>query len=203
MPALLRKFRALHPEITVALTHGDPVQQGRALLQGDLDVGFIGLSPESPSLRLAHAPFIRVRLSVAMPKNHPLARKRVVELQMLGQESIVPISEKTSPSAYRFMIKKFREAGIKPRLLPAADSGATMLSMVAGGMGLAILPDLYRKAMHRGVAFRPLYPAADMEFHVAWKPDRSEPALLEFIRMSRALGTEMSAQPPAEMLPPS
>lgn len=69
------------------------------------------------------------------------------------------------------------KAGFKPKVLQEVEFERPVLQAVAGGLGIALLPEPVRKIPHRDVVFRPISPAVVAPFWVARREDNEFPAL--------------------------
>jgi DNA-binding transcriptional LysR family regulator len=86
VPGILQRFRTLEPNISVHLFDMPAAEQGRALAQGKLDAGFIGLAFEAEEAGLAMERVGATKFVLALPKRHPCARHRAVDLRALEGE---------------------------------------------------------------------------------------------------------------------
>ena len=168
VPQVLQRFRALQPNVAVHLFDMPAAEQGRALAQGKLDAGFIGLPFEAEAARLEKCRVGTTQFVVVLPQGHALARRRAVELKALAREVFLLISEAHFPGAARVMREACRSAGFKPRILEV-ERGHTILSLVAGGCGVALLPEALRGLPHSNVVFRPPAQSISADLCLAWR----------------------------------
>lgn len=184
VPALVTRFRQQHPDITINLFDLTATQQADALREGRLDLGFIGFAFEADEARLEKRSIGHCEFVAALPKAHPVARKRKVQLHWLADEFFFVISEENYPGAARFITDACGRAGFRPRILQAAERGHTILGLVSGNCGVALLPDPLRALPHPGVVFRSLAEPPRGELYVAWlgaRPSRWRDAFLEIL----------------------
>jgi DNA-binding transcriptional LysR family regulator len=168
VPHALQRFRASEPEVAVNLFDLSAAEQGRALASGKLDVGFIGLAFEAAAAGLQMQRVGATQFIVALPEKHPLARRRSIDLKMLAEDVFLLISEEHFPGASQVMREACSTAGFKPRTL-FAERGHTMLSLVAAGCGVALLPEPLRALPHADLAFRPPSTPIFADIFVAWR----------------------------------
>ncbi len=174
VPAWLGRFRRGHPDVAVHLLDLTATEQASALVEGTVDVGFIGFEEEAVSAGLSTRKVASCRFQVALPRPHPAARQRRIELSSLAGELFVVISEQTYPGAARWVREACSAAGFRPRILQSAERGHTILGLVAGGCGVALLPETLRALPHPGVVFRPLEQSPEIPLHLAWNPKREQ-----------------------------
>ena len=63
------------------------------------------------------------------------------------------ISEQNYPGASRLVMEACAAAGFRPKILQTAERGHTILGLVAGNCGVALLPEPLRALPHPGVVF--------------------------------------------------
>ena len=85
------------------------------------------------------------------------------------------------------MIDLCWHAGFTVKILQEADIEPTALKFVAGGLGVALLPEQVVELPHEGVVFRPLSPPLRRESTVAWRADNASGSLKEYIQIVKDL----------------
>jgi DNA-binding transcriptional LysR family regulator len=63
------------------------------------------------------------------------------------------MSQKTYPGSNEWLIDTCREAGFTPRILQDADREPAVISFVAAGLGVALLPEQMKRLPHRRCDF--------------------------------------------------
>ena len=181
-PAALAAFRVGNPEVAAHLFDLTATEQATALVEGRLDAGFIGFAPEADLAKLEKLRVGTCDFMAVLPENHPMARRARVHLGSLAEEFFIAISRDNYPSASEFVLTACRRAGFNPRILQAAERGHTILGLVAGHCGVALLPEPLRGLPHRGVVFRPLAEPVRGELFLAWNAGRSNLLRDDFVR---------------------
>src|SRR6185369_5143458 len=169
VPATIERFRREHPNVAVNLFDMTATQQAEALVQGRLDAGFIGFAQEADAAGLSKRKVGTCAFVAALPKNHRAARKPKVPLATLAQDFFFVISEQNYPGASWFVLEACQRAGFRPKILQAAERGHTILGLVAGNCGVALLPEPLRALPHPGVIFRPLAQPPTGDLFIAWQ----------------------------------
>jgi len=70
------------------------------------------------------------------------------------------------------VLETCERAGFRPKILQAAERGHTILALVAGNCGVALLPEPLRALPHPGVVFRPLIQPTRSDLFIAWRASR-------------------------------
>jgi DNA-binding transcriptional LysR family regulator len=185
VPPWLEAFRQGHPETAAHLFDLPPLEQARALLDGKLDAGFIGFALEADVPGLSLRQVGPCRFVAALPTRHSQARRSKVELGSLANEFFLGISEQTYPGASRCAAEAFARAGFRPKFVQMVERGYTILGLVAGGCGIALVPESLQALPHAGVVFRPLKQPPVAELYLAWRADHISDAVRDFVDMKR------------------
>jgi DNA-binding transcriptional LysR family regulator len=180
-PGAVARFRQKYPDVSVNLFDLTATQQASALAEGRLDAGLIGFAHEADAAGLEKRRVGVCRFVAALPAGHRATRRRAVSLASLAQESFFVISEETYPGAAHVARDACVRAGFRPKILQAAERGHTILGLVAGNCGVALLPEPLRALPHPGVVFRPLTESLAGELFVAWNPRRASPRREAFV----------------------
>ena len=85
---------------------------------------------------------------------------------------------------YDVVRRLFADAGEAPRIRHEVGETSTLVTLVAGGLGVAVVPEPVRALALAGVAYVPLVrPATSVELAVAHRTDRAEPHLLRTLEV--------------------
>lgn len=154
-------FRNTLPGIRLVLNEQVTTDQIDALLERRLHIGFIR-SPTTPDIpeALVAVELYREPLAVFLRANHPLARqRRSVPLKALADEAFVFFPRGSGTSLYDQVFAMCRKAGFTPRIDQEAKGNATILGLVAVGLGVSILPASLRGIAVANVACLAISPA--------------------------------------------
>jgi DNA-binding transcriptional LysR family regulator len=182
---LLGAFRAHSPGVEVTLRELAPQDQVDALKDGRIDVGFVRTPIDGDGL--ASCRVYREPLLIVLPEGHPLAGHRRIALSLLAREPFVCFPRSRSPTFFDFLMRLCHDAGFTPRIAQEAPL-LDILSLVAAGFGVAMLPGSVRAAGRPGVVFRPIQGAPETELRVAWRPNDPSPVLRDFLQVVREVG---------------
>jgi DNA-binding transcriptional LysR family regulator len=184
---LLRAFRTRFPAVAIALREMSPGEQIDALKAGNLDVGFVRSSVDDPTLVSE-----RVRseaLMVVLPDDHPLCSRRLIALSALSHEPFVMFPRSRGPAYFDQLMGLCRAAGFTPRIVQEAPQ-LDIISMIAAGFGVSIMPSSMRNFRRPGLSFRPIAGAPQVELLIVWRQQNLSPALHKFLDLVRVLGVD-------------
>ncbi|RLV51149.1 LysR family transcriptional regulator [Nocardioides mangrovicus] len=158
----------------------------RGVEEGGLDLGLVNLlGDDDPPPGLVATTLLSGRAVVVLPVDHPLAAREVVDTAELREEPFVMM--RAGYLMHRFAHRLFGDQ--PPRTTVTAD-GATMgTALVAGGLGLTLLPDysVVDDPLERGgvLTSRPVRDGAPVSLVLVSRPDRRTPLAV------RALSEEL------------
>lgn len=155
MPQVLPRLREALPDVAIELMEQKTIRLLPRILTGRLDVAIVR-PPEVRDARLVFRPLLEETAVVAIPDGHRLAdRPRITVRDMEDEPLIVP--DRTSrPHSHDLTIKLFLDAGLTARVAQIAEEKQTIVSLVATGVGLAIVPRWASRLAMEGVRFVPL-----------------------------------------------
>jgi DNA-binding transcriptional LysR family regulator len=99
-------------------------------------------------------------MAFMLPERHPLARRRRIALPALAREPLILFPASPRPSWVDTVIAACRAAGFEPRVAQEAMESATVVSFVAAGVGIAVVPEGLKVLARPGVVFRLAAPPA-------------------------------------------
>jgi DNA-binding transcriptional LysR family regulator len=188
LPKTLASFHQSFPTVSVNLFDMSCGDQFRALENGKLDLGFVGLHEPIARRGLEFRTIASYKTVAALPKNNPLAGKTTVELKALAPMFFIGMSEVSYPFYREWLTKTCERAGFTPKVLQDVDLERAMIHAVAAGLGVALVPEQLKKLEHENVVFRPLNPMVGTEGCVAWRNENPSAALQAYVQIVEQLG---------------
>ncbi|WP_269532486.1 LysR substrate-binding domain-containing protein [Chitinimonas sp. BJYL2] len=147
LPAALGRYLAEHPYLDMVLVERTSREVIDAVVRGEADIGVIDSDYQPEGLTLL--PLGRYRLTVLAAADHPLAAQSACSFRALTEHALVGMPEDSSMQ--RFVDKMAHLAGLPLHVRARAPSFAAIARLVAGGAGVAVVPEStgqgYRDAM--------------------------------------------------------
>lgn len=135
LPAILKRFRALHPEVRASVRTGHSEEVLEMVLADEVEIGLIR------SLRHrdveSHALFDDELVLVARPE-HRFARAGRITLGEIAEEQLILFDRESSYTEQTSAL--FRDAGIVLRDVMELDNIDAAKKMVEQGLGISLLP---------------------------------------------------------------
>jgi DNA-binding transcriptional LysR family regulator len=165
--------------------------QFRAIMDGKIDLGFVGLREPIQKAGLQYRSIAAYKTVAVLPKRGGLANRYTICLRDLEPMFFIGMSEKSYPGYRLWLTRTCHRVGFTPRVLQDDEIERIILQSVAAGLGIALLPDQMRKVPHDNVVFRPLKPPVTTESCIAWKADNPSAALKGYVDIVTAAGSGM------------
>ena len=147
----ISEFRTTYPNAELHLNQLNSPAQCTALRNGELDAGFIYLSPEHDH-GLEHLPIAADRFLLALHRTNPLTKKKQLCLRDLTNQPFIWLARSRNAYYSDALLRDCHSHGFSPKVIQEADSDATALNLVAVGMGISFvvaatspLPDVVLK----------------------------------------------------------
>jgi DNA-binding transcriptional LysR family regulator len=187
LPRLIAIYRERCPHVVIEMAERTAAGQIDALQRGEADVGLIRLPVhETGDLRfetIHSEPFL-----VALPERHPLAERRAVALADLAKEAFVMFPAREAPAFHALIVTACLEAGFSLRITQEAMQMHAIVSMVAAGLGVALVPASLRHLNQPGVIYRPCDPAPPSlraELALVWRRADPSSVVTAFLEVAR------------------
>jgi DNA-binding transcriptional LysR family regulator len=181
LPQWLARYQAGHPGIEVALSELNSQEQIDALMRDELDLGFVHTRRVPPELKTA---LLHTDVFMAcVPAAHELAKRRKVSLLQLRDEPFVLFSRRASPDYYTRIVEMCGALGFYPNVRHEVRHWLSVVSLVAQGMGVSVVPAPLQQSGMAGAVFRPLLEdTPPSEVHCVWKDGADHPARQQFLQ---------------------
>ena len=152
----VREIRRSMPGVHVDVETASSERQLEALARGRIDVALVHRPPLPHATDLSVREILREPLLLALPRAHPLARKRTLRPSDLTGETWILLARTLAPELF----DRFRAAAARVGLDLLAghevSDRATQLAFVASGLGIAFVPASAEAAAGRAVVLRPV-----------------------------------------------
>ena len=185
VPALLNLFVPLHPHSDIHIIEDKTINLMPKLKSGWLDMIFIR-EPQSIDASLAVRFITRESCVLAVPIQHVLADRERVAVADFQHEAMIIPDRRTRPHSHDLTMSLFKLAGFTPHIAQFAEEKQTILSLVAAGLGLAVVPASYRTMNSDSVSYIALdlpEQIKGLPLSIAWQKGNEDRFLREMLRL--------------------
>jgi len=157
------QFCRARPQVQISLSSYGSATVVDWVTRGVVDLG-IALKPlESPGVESEL--LISTELVCAMPANHPLAAKTVIQPRDLEEVDFIGLTD--DRLSWGAISNVLHEAGITPRRRISTQRAYTAYALVAEGMGVTVVEPFTAHAFsERDVVTRPFVPRIPLTFYL-------------------------------------
>jgi LysR family hydrogen peroxide-inducible transcriptional activator len=183
LPEVMPKVSAKYPKLSLVFREERTADIVRDLALGSLDAGLLAL--EADIGECAHAEIARDSFVAALPKGHPLARKRRLSLSDLNDAHVLLLDE---GHCFRDQVLALCTRAKVSEMTFRATSLVTLTQMVSSGAGVTLLPALAVPVENRRgqLEIRPFVkPTPGRTIALIWRPRSPSGAI--FVELARCL----------------
>lgn len=200
VPSTVREFQSAFPRISLSLDECLRMEAIDRLQNEQMDVAFMRSSFDPPQ-GLVLFPLLTEPMIAALPAGHSLAQGdggKPFALKDAADETFIVYARQSGPALFEAMMTACLKAGFTPRIGQEAPRIVSALSLVAAGLGIAIVPRSMRTMALDGVVYRPLkgsVPKAVLT--LACRRGDPAPAVRNFVKFVRRMAsTQLRSAPP-------
>lgn len=181
LPRILSRFRDLHPRVEVSLFNGDYADVENALLDNEIDGGFVTLPSRE---EFTVFPLARDRLLAVVDEENPLGQSDTLDPRDLKDQTFIVPAE----GSHYNIGKLFAKAEVSPKTWLNINDDYAAVVMVRRKLGVTILPELMvRNLPMEGLRAIPLR-GSEREIGFAVHRGRYlSPAVRAFLECTRAV----------------
>ncbi|EJL26678.1 LysR family transcriptional regulator [Brevibacillus sp. BC25] len=138
LPRVLPTFTKQFPGVELQLMEDTSSHLEQLLVRGKIDVSLLTMPISDPSLEII--PAINEEIFLAVPANHPLAKRKEVDLAEVADQPFILLKE--GQGFRTISLRLCEQAGFRPRIVFESSNIQTAQSLVAAGMGLSFAPKM-------------------------------------------------------------
>lgn len=182
----IRDFSVTYPDVALRIHEMSPDRQIAMLKAGQTDISFLRSPPQDLDLASERAWCETVTL--VLPKGHRLAGMAVIDLAELHRERFVFLRLSDSLFA-KYLWKCCIEAGFTPDITHQVVEAASLTSLVATGLGIAIIPEFVARLAHADVVYKPIGgKPIHADVYALWAREKAGPLIRNFLELVRSAG---------------
>lgn len=182
LPALARTLRSELPEVEFSF-RGEMLSpdQAAALHDDQLDLGL--MRPLADAAGLEVTDVRRERLLVAVPSEHRLAARRRLRVTDLVGEGLVMHAGGGRSAMHGTVEALFAAVGAEPQVSHQVAETSTLVTFVAAGLGLAVVPEPTAALAVPGLVYVPLAGSSGVDLVAATRAGDENPVLARALAM--------------------
>jgi DNA-binding transcriptional LysR family regulator len=160
LPNIISEFKAVSPTTELLLRELNTVEQVAAFNRDEIDLGFTfgrGIPDALEGFRYHSEPFV-----ACLPVSHKYASAKRIALSKLEHEEFILFARDISPDYHQSIVAACLAGGFAPKIRHEVRHWMSVVSFVAHGIGVSLVPFTLTKSNVSNVAFVPL---SDAKMH--------------------------------------
>lgn len=188
LPGPLARLKREHPGMEITLHENVTTGLVAALLAHEVDVIIASTIPANDAF--VASKLFQEPLLLALPAGHPLERVPRVTMEDLHHERFIVLRDEHCLSA---VVSGFcQQNDLAPNVICQGAQMHTILTMVAAGLGISLIPAMACTSLPAGLTLRTLHPKEPKRDVIAYWPAGSKQTpftgkLLDLLRESQAM----------------
>ncbi|MDR7255397.1 DNA-binding transcriptional LysR family regulator [Nocardioides sp. BE266] len=176
LPVLAKRMRSELPEVDFGF-RGEMLSpdQASALHDGSLDLALLRRLPDSSGLNVA--PVRHEGLIVALPQEHRYAGRKRLRVADLAGEGLIIHAGNGRSVMHSLVHDLFAAADVDLQVVHQVAETSTLVTFVAAGLGIAVVPEPTSVLNVPGVVYVPLVGTSGVDLVVATRAGDTNPVL--------------------------
>ncbi|WP_194850066.1 LysR family transcriptional regulator [Nonlabens antarcticus] len=186
IPDFLLKFRDTNPNTLINLTEMDNNRQIQALLNQEIEIGFVRLERVPEELELHSV--LEETFSLVLPKNHVISAANFDDLSQFKDEHFILFDSSYSTSYYEKVMQIFDDSGFYPAILHSTVNASSIYRLVENNFGISIVPTSLQNGYDLDIKFIELTEIKQRTtLKIVWNSTNTNPILESFLKVVRQL----------------
>jgi DNA-binding transcriptional LysR family regulator len=180
------RFRKANPLVELRLNEFGILQQLNDVSSGRLDVGVVRTPVKSLPPDVAIHEIYREPIILALSAKHRLARRKEITLASLRDEPFVAMQIQEGIGFNAQVAEICAKGGLTPRVAQRATQFVALAGLVAGGLGIAFVPESLKHVQIPDIVYRPLTEITEQsKLAMAFRKSERAPAVMAFLKHVR------------------
>ncbi|MGX9136296.1 LysR family transcriptional regulator [Rummeliibacillus sp. JY-2-4R] len=178
VPHLVHRFRNKFPNVQFEFTQNNSSHILQQLEEGKFDLCLVPYV--ETDIPFEWIELWREELFVIVPKNHPLAIRKQIDLSQIGEYPFVSIKKGNSLRQINDQLLEL--ANISPEIVFEGEEFHTVAGFVEAGLGVALLPNIRGLNAYQVSKIPVSYPACERKLGLAFMGKRYMPQVAQTFR---------------------
>lgn len=187
LPDIIRVFYSKFPNVALKFEELLFEESWRRLKDNTIDLNFenfYNLADVDKSHFLTYKLLNPEPLVMVLPTNHPLANQPQVQLSDIKEENFIIPCDERAPGLHKLIDTACKQAEFHPKVVQEAAWMTTIISLVAGEIGVALLPANVMNLQRTGVVYQNISGNLPMfQTAIVWRKDNRSKILSNFLKV--------------------
>jgi DNA-binding transcriptional LysR family regulator len=194
---ILKQFQTNYPNVRLKFAQGSLTELYDAVNEHRLDIGFIDApvsqhDADKSNNNINGLPVLQLRLAIAVPAGHPLAKRKSVSLNEFAADDFIFMNPQAVPSVHDLWIGLCQQAGFSPKVKNRCDQLSEVLTYVAAGYGITFAPDNIQGMWSDMITYLELEDPAYVSIFMIHSNDNESKSMQAFRRVSQEFAKQQT-----------
>ena len=181
LPLILKKFTERYSNINLSFESHSFKALRHNLINGKLDIVFTLSFSLADLSNLQHHSVYKAEVYIAIPRSHPLADKKNLNLSDFKEDIFIVTSQDDSPEGIEFIEKLCNNYGFLPKKYIQAPTLQSQILSLESSLGISILDSSLRTYKNKNIRFIKINNKdAVVNVNAVWRKDNTNPSLALF-----------------------
>lgn len=185
LPKLIRKYTSIYPNVEIFLFEMSVQEQIEAFKANKIDIGISRKLPQNMEKVLTAKTLYIDTLFAVVPETSKHLIKEKIKLNELSNEKFILFNRNEAPVLFDHILSECSKNNFIPDIANQPRSMQTVLTEIASGLGVSVVPGCIRKLYAQGCKFIPIKgykPAMTTELHYMDNP--TMPTIQAFVDLT-------------------
>jgi len=189
---LLHEFRRLHKNVSITILEGSKTDQLCRLSRKEIDFAFIHGKPIGSEFDICadafdSQPFWETKLFVAIPYDHRLVNRQIIDLEALKSERILVGAYGCEATLNDYELALEDGMSHRPLIERQFVGREALFHLVSLGLGVTFTSEAGALKTYDNVVIRPIQGAVDrLQYRGTWRAQNDNPAFRRFLSLARS-----------------
>lgn len=197
IPRIVPSFQAQFPRVEIVIREFPSNKILQGITNGGLDLGLVR-TPIVGTYDVSSILLEQDKFLAAVSSTHRLARRPSIRLRELSDDAFISYSREESTGISFAVSNACQASGFTPRIVHEATQIQAAISLVAAGMGVALVPSIHARMAIPKVRFLPLRgssPSLEIGLALVFNPGSESDAGRAFRQSCQSIWTEKPISP--------
>ena len=144
LPRMIKIYSNLYPDVKLQLLEMTTPEQFDALQNNKIDIAFCRQLTDLEQYALFEQHLYTDKMVAMVPSQHSLANRSSLYLSDLAQEKIILFKRQDAMGLYDQIVLSCKSSGFIPMITGHAENMRNLITLVASGLGVSIVPEQTR-----------------------------------------------------------
>lgn len=185
LPNVINRYTSLYPGVKISLFEMSVQEQLKAFNEEKIDVGISRTLPRVIGKKIRAEELYREDFNIVLPSSHRFSRENKLPLERLSDDPFILFSRNEAPIVFDKIISQCLTKNFTPRVTSEPSTMQTVITEVASGLGVSIVPGCIKNLYTKGCVFIEIdNPTQSLSTEIHYTEEPLFPTVKAFVEMT-------------------